>query len=151
MEVESGAASDRPVLESALALCRKHKATLLVQKVDRLSRDLELLARLLKDKAVPVKVAQLPNADNFQLHLFGCLAGFKNESSSAPEPKRRCNRRAYGEFSWGTQDWVNSTNQKASGTAVCRSALKSCVVVALQRQDTQRDMQCLERCRYDDP
>ena len=73
MEVESGAASDRPVLESALALCRKHKATLLVQKVDRLSRDLELLARLLKDKAVPVKVAQLPNADNFQLHLFGCL------------------------------------------------------------------------------
>ena len=94
VEVESGAASDRPVLESALALCRKHKATLLVQKVDRLSRDLELLARLLKDKAVPVKVAQLPNADNFQLHLFGCLASFKNESSSAPEPKRRCNRRS---------------------------------------------------------
>ena len=79
VEVESGAASDRPVLESALALCRKHKATLLVQKVDRLSRDLELLARLLKDKAVPVKVAQLPNADNFQLHLFGCLAAQERE------------------------------------------------------------------------
>ena len=27
VEVESGAATDRPVLESALALCRKHKAT----------------------------------------------------------------------------------------------------------------------------
>lgn len=79
VEVESGAATDRPVLESALALCRKHKATLLVQKVDRLSRDLELLARLLKDRQVPVKVAQLPNADNFQLHLFGCLAAQERE------------------------------------------------------------------------
>ena len=84
VEVESGAASDRPVLESALALCRKHKATLLVQKVDRLSRDLELLARLLKDKAVPVKVAQLPNADNFQLHLFGCLANSRTRVHQCP-------------------------------------------------------------------
>ena len=79
LEVESGAASDRPVLDQALSLCRKHKATLLVQKVDRLTRDLELLARILKDKAVAVKVAQLPNADNFQLHLFGCLAAQERE------------------------------------------------------------------------
>lgn len=82
-EVESGAASERPVLEEALALCRKHKATLLVQKVDRLSRDLEVLARILKDKQVAVKVAQLPNADNFQLHLFGCLAAQEKEFVSA--------------------------------------------------------------------
>ena len=78
LEVESGAA-DRPVLDQALSLCRKHKATLLVQKVDRLTRDLELLARILKDKEVAVKVAQLPNADNFQLHLFGCLAAQERE------------------------------------------------------------------------
>ena len=51
MEVESGAASDRPVLESALALCRKHKATLLVQKLTAYPETFELLARLLKDKA----------------------------------------------------------------------------------------------------
>jgi len=79
LEVESGAATDRPVLDEALALCRKHKATLLVQKVDRLTRDLEMLAKILKDKQVAVKVAQLPNADNFQLHLFGCLADQERE------------------------------------------------------------------------
>ena len=79
LEVESGAAADRPVLDQALSLCRKHKATLLVQKVDRLTRDLELLARILKDKEVAVRVAQLPNADNFQLHLFGCLAAQERE------------------------------------------------------------------------
>lgn len=79
VEVESGAAAARPVLDEALTLCRKHQATLLVQKVDRLSRDLEVLARIVKDKQVPVKVACLPNADNFQIHLFGCLAAQERE------------------------------------------------------------------------
>ena len=79
VEVESGAADTRPVLEEALNLCRKHRASLLVQKVDRLSRDLEVLARIVKDKQVPVKVACLPNADNFQIHLFGCLAAQERE------------------------------------------------------------------------
>ena len=59
-EVGSGGAATRPVLEEALHLCRISKATLLVQKVDRLSRDLETLARIVKDKAVPIKVATLP-------------------------------------------------------------------------------------------
>ena len=62
------------MLEEALHLCRINKATLLVQKVDSLSRDLETLARIVKDKAVPIKVATLPNTDNFQIHLFGALA-----------------------------------------------------------------------------
>lgn len=79
IEVESGAAYSRPILEEALDLCRKHRATLLVQKVDRLSRDLEVLARIVKDKNVKVKVACLPNADNFQIHLFGCLAAQERE------------------------------------------------------------------------
>ena len=79
VEVESGAETNRPVLEEALRLCRHHKASLLVQKVDRLSRDLERLAQIVKMKDVPVRVACLPNADNFQIHLFGCLAAQERE------------------------------------------------------------------------
>lgn len=79
VEVESGAEANRPTLEEAIRLCRHHKATLLVQKVDRLSRDLEVLARIVKMKDVPIKVASLPNADNFQIHLFGCLAAQERE------------------------------------------------------------------------
>ena len=79
VEVESGAADDRPVLDRAMALCREHRCSLLVQKVDRLTRDLELLARIVKDKEVPIRVATLPTADNFQIHLFGCLAAQERE------------------------------------------------------------------------
>ena len=79
VEVESGATTERPVLEEALALCRKHSAALLVQKVDRITRDMEVLARIVKDKKVELRVASLPNADNFQIHLFGCLAAQERE------------------------------------------------------------------------
>ena len=79
VEVESGASASRPVPEEALDLCRRHKASLLVQKVDRITRDLEVLARIAKDPLVTVRVASLPNADNFQIHLFGCLAAQERE------------------------------------------------------------------------
>ena len=79
VEVESGATTERPVLEEALALCRKDSAALLVQKVDRITRDMEVLARIVKDKRVELRAASLPNADNFQIHLFGCLAAQERE------------------------------------------------------------------------
>ena len=79
VEVESGAKEARPVLEDALRICREQKASLLVQKVDRITRDLEVLARIVKDPEVTLRVASLPNADNFQIHLFGCLAAQERE------------------------------------------------------------------------
>lgn len=79
VEVQSGAKQSRPVLEDALEICRKQGASLLVQKVDRITRDLEVLARIVKDPTVRLRVASLPNADNFQIHLFGCLAAQERE------------------------------------------------------------------------
>ena len=74
IEVESGGKSERPVLEQALTAARKHRCPLLVQKVCRLTRDVETLGRLTKMKGVQIRIASIPNADNFQIHLFGILA-----------------------------------------------------------------------------
>ncbi len=73
VEVISGAREDRPVLKEAIGAAKKHNCPLLIQKVDRLTRDVELLGKLTKDKHLKIKVACLPNADNFQIHLFGIL------------------------------------------------------------------------------
>jgi len=79
VEVMSGAKSERPQLQSALDLCRKTGSHLVVQKVDRLSRDVEFVARLLKDKKVRLRVANLPNANNFQIHLFAAIGEQERE------------------------------------------------------------------------
>ena len=74
VEVASGAKGDRPALVEALALCRKQKATLLVAKLDRLSRNVAFVAALLEDKTVELVVASLPQASRFELHLYAALA-----------------------------------------------------------------------------
>ena len=79
VEVESGAAKERPVLEQAIKCCQKHRCPLLVQKVDRLTRDVETLGRLTKMKDLDIRIASLPNADNFQIHLYGILASQERE------------------------------------------------------------------------
>lgn len=81
VEVVSGGKgeSDRPELAKALALCRREKATLLVAKLDRLSRNVAFVANLLEDKTVNFKVAQLPRASRFELHLWAALAEQERE------------------------------------------------------------------------
>jgi Resolvase, N terminal domain len=46
-EVETGKRADRPELQKALAACRKHKAKLVIAKLDRLSRNLAFIATLM--------------------------------------------------------------------------------------------------------
>lgn len=67
-EIESGADDDRPELAKALALCRKHKATLVIAKQDRLARRVAFVANLM-ESGVPFVVADHPNASPFELHI----------------------------------------------------------------------------------
>lgn len=73
-DVLSGGSDGRPQLAEATRLVRTTGAELLVAKLDRLSRDVAFIATLIKDKKVRLRVAQMPNADPFQLHLYAALA-----------------------------------------------------------------------------
>jgi len=57
-EVESGKIADRPVLDKALAAARLHRVPLVVSKVDRLTRSVAFLSRLL-EAGVDVRFADL--------------------------------------------------------------------------------------------
>ena len=61
-EVESGKRSDRPELDKALAAARLHRASLIVSKVDRLTRSVGFLSKLL-DAGVDVRFADLPQIE----------------------------------------------------------------------------------------
>lgn len=72
-EIESGKKSDRPKLREAINLCKEKKAVLLVAKLDRLSRSISFIANLM-DSKVQFKCADMPEMDNFSIHLFGSMA-----------------------------------------------------------------------------
>lgn len=73
-EYISGGSPVRIMLDEAIALCVSTGAILLCAKLDRISRKVSTIALLMERKDVRFKVASLPDADNFQLHLFSALA-----------------------------------------------------------------------------
>ena len=74
VEVHSGKDNDRPQLRDAIQLAKKEKGTLVVATLSRLSRKVSFTASLMEDKDLDLKVAQMPYADKFQLHIYAALA-----------------------------------------------------------------------------
>ena len=73
-EVESGKRDDnRPELAKALAACRLHGATLVIARIDRLSRDAAFLLTLQKG-AVPFVAADMPGANEMVVGLMAVMA-----------------------------------------------------------------------------
>jgi DNA invertase Pin-like site-specific DNA recombinase len=78
-EIESGAKNDRPQLMAALSLAKKTKATLLVARLDRLSRDSAFLITLQRSEVSFVCV-DMPQCDSFSIALYAILAQKERET-----------------------------------------------------------------------
>ena len=81
-EIESGKRADRPELARAMRRCRLTGATLVVARLDRLSRDLEFLAALGKG-AVAFVAADLPDANTLTLGVMAAMAQHERELISS--------------------------------------------------------------------
>lgn len=64
---------NRPILQEAFALCRKHKATLIVARLDRLGRDVEEIAHNVK-RNIEIIVVDNPHANRFTIHILAAVA-----------------------------------------------------------------------------
>ena len=77
-EVESGRKSRRPELEAALAACKKHKATLVVAKLDRLYRNAYFVAKLMHE-GIPFVCVDNPHANKMTIHILAAVAENERE------------------------------------------------------------------------
>jgi DNA invertase Pin-like site-specific DNA recombinase len=82
IEVESGKRSDRPVLEEAIAQCRRQKATLLVAKLDRLSRTVSFMSRLI-ETGVDFVAVDNPHANKLMIHVLSAFAEHERDMIAA--------------------------------------------------------------------
>jgi len=81
VEVESGKKNDRPALTGALRLCRKHKATLVIAKLDRLARNVHFISGLM-ESGVDFIAVDMPEANRFVVHIMAAVAEQEAEDIS---------------------------------------------------------------------
>ncbi len=81
LEVESGKRNDRPALATALNLCRKHRATLVIAKLDRLARNVAFISNLMESDVEFVAV-DMPQANRFVVHILAAVAEQEAEAIS---------------------------------------------------------------------
>lgn len=111
VDVESGGNDDRPELAKAIALAKRTGAELLVAKLDRLSRDVAFIATMLKDKRLSFRVASMPHADKFQLHIYAALAEQERDFISRRTKAALAAAKAKGKVLGGLRDTTMKRNE----------------------------------------
>lgn len=74
VEVHSGSDDSRPELQKSIDLVKEMNGILIVSKLDRLSRKVSFISKLMEDKDLELVVSSLPNSTKFQLHIYSCLS-----------------------------------------------------------------------------
>jgi DNA invertase Pin-like site-specific DNA recombinase len=80
-EIESGRRNDRPRLAAALEACRKHKAVLLIAKLDRLARNVHFISGLM-ESGVEFVAVDMPEANRLTIHILAAVAEHEREMIS---------------------------------------------------------------------
>ena len=99
VEVESGKRNSRPELQKALSACRRHKARLIIAKLDRLSRNVAFIATMM-DAGVEFVACDNPHATRLTLHILAAVAEHEREMI-APAQRLPCRRQKPVECGWG--------------------------------------------------
>lgn len=81
VEVESGKKNKRPKLNEAIELCKASGATLVVAKIDRLTRDAAFLLNL-KDAGIDFIAADMPEANRLTIGIMALVAEQEREAIS---------------------------------------------------------------------
>lgn len=132
VDVLSGTNGERPELAKAIETAKRQKATLLVSKLDRLSRKVAFIANLMEDKKLDFRVAQMPYADKFQLHIYAALAEQEREFISKRTKAALAEAKARGTKLGGLRDKTMKRNQAVKANAAARAKKIEGIVTPLR-------------------
>lgn len=131
-DVQSGRTDDRPQLTLALAMARQNGAELLVSKLDRLSRRVSFIAMLMEDTKIKLRVAAMPYADKFQLHVYAALAEQEREFISVRTKSALAEAKARGVELGGLRDRTNRRNVAVQAKARERAGRIAEIILPLR-------------------
>lgn len=72
-DVQSGRDDSRSELQKAVQLAKRANAKIVIARLDRFSRRVSFIANIL-EQGIGLVCAEMPNATDFQLHIFAALA-----------------------------------------------------------------------------
>ncbi|MBU2999944.1 recombinase family protein [Roseovarius nubinhibens] len=134
VEVQTGKDDNRPELMKALELVRATGAELLVAKLDRLSRKVSFIANLMEDRKVSLRVATMPSADKFQLHIYAALAEQEREFISIRTKGALAEAKARGVKLGGLRDATGRRNAVLQAKARERAERVAGIILPLKSQ-----------------
>lgn len=120
VEIESGKKNQRPQLLAAMAEARRVGSTLLIAKLDRLSRNASFILAL-RDSGVDFVCCDMPNANTLTVGLFAVLAQHERETTSKRTKDALAARRARG-YQLGNPQNMTPTITQQGQAAMQRNA-----------------------------
>lgn len=119
VEHESGKRADRPKLAEALGLCRLHGATLVIARLDRLSRNAAFLLNL-RNAGVRFVAADMPEANEMVVGIMGVVAQAERERISKNTKAALAAAKARGVKLGGDRGVIPSAQTQAKGGAAMK-------------------------------
>ena len=132
VEVESGKRNDRPAIAEALRLCRLHKATLVIAKLDRLARNVHFISSLM-ESGVDFIACDFPEANRLTVHILAAVAEHEATMISARTKAALTAAKARGVALGGQRGSVSRMSSMASKGARVSATVRQ--EVAGKRRD----------------
>ena len=138
-EVESGSKDDRPELHKALRACRLKGGTLLIAKLDRLSRNHRFLVEL-QDSAINFICCDMPDANRLTVGLMASIADYERQLISERTKAAMTAAKARGVVLGNPRlaEFRNTDPRKATAARVAKSqAYKAEIMGVIIEMETE--------------
>lgn len=138
-DIESGKHNDRPALTKAFAACRLHRATLVIAKLDRLSRNAHFLTGL-RDEKIDFVAVDMPDANKLTITILAAVAEHEREAISARTKAALAAAKARGQ-KLGNPHGISAEAQAKGAIAGGAATRAKAAEYAATLADTVREIQ----------